>query len=154
MSITKLTKPPPTWQPRAKLNRVNDEDNSKKFYAIQSGKVKTIDLKDIHTLKIKDESRKLKRGQIFSLEMPESLVKKYTEPQTKLWYYDRRNYPKERLIEEETLPPVFEERPEINETKNQPKPIETETIAPVMKESSVVSLPPISMVKLVFIFQF
>ncbi len=32
------------------------------------------------------------RGKIYTISMPDSLANKYIEPQTRLWYYDKRNY--------------------------------------------------------------
>lgn len=34
------------------------------------------------------------RGKFYCIDMPETLVKKYAEPQTKLWFYDKKNFSK------------------------------------------------------------
>ena len=41
---------------------------------------------------IKKSASDVTRGNIYAISIPDSLANKYSEPQTRLWYYDKRNY--------------------------------------------------------------
>lgn len=85
MSRSNNNKPLPKWEP----NRKNA--NEGKIFTISKGSVQPIDLKTIDEYKKRYEKPV---GKVFCIEKPESMLNKERQPQTKLWYYDKRNYSK------------------------------------------------------------
>lgn len=83
MSKSKNQTPAPQWEAKKK------NPNDGKIFTISDGNVQPIDIKTIYEYK-KNFEKPI--GKVYSIEKPESMLKKDREPQTKLWYYDKRNY--------------------------------------------------------------
>ncbi|RNA38815.1 hypothetical protein BpHYR1_023223 [Brachionus plicatilis] len=85
MSRFNNQKAAPKWEPKKK------HANDGKIFTISKGNIEPIDLKSISEYK-KGFEKPI--GKVFFIEKPESLLNKEHQPQTKLWYYDKRNYSK------------------------------------------------------------
>lgn len=83
MSKSNNKKSAPKWEPKIK------NPNDGKIFTISEGNVQPIDIKTIDEYK-KNFEKPI--GKVYLIEKPESMLKKDREPQTKLWYYDKRNY--------------------------------------------------------------
>ncbi|CAF0855930.1 unnamed protein product [Brachionus calyciflorus] len=99
-----LERPVAKWQPKRKTI-----DNASKVFTIKNGKVEPISLKEIQ--EYKKTKQRPPGGYFYTIDKPESLTKKIREPQTKLWYYDKRNYQKD------ILPPIDNKQSETDDVK-------------------------------------
>jgi hypothetical protein len=132
------------WQP-LKKRRQNGQ-----FYTFRKGKIEGVEFAEITRLR-SQSTETFKKGKIYQIQPSERVLNKKTVTQTKLWYYDKRDYasrrphtaPEETKTEEVKLvekgkvyaiqrklqtPPVEEMRPE-------------EKIVPRTKISNNVILP-------------
>lgn len=89
---------PKQWQPKRKQNL-----EGKKFYTFRGGKVENYKFTDITNLKrSKSEEIHTRKGKIFQIKKPDTMIDKIKNPQTKLWYYDKRNYPNRKSMSDLT----------------------------------------------------
>jgi hypothetical protein len=114
---------PRQWQPKRKAT-----SDAKKFYTFRGGKVENYDFSDITQLKrSKSEEIQIRKGKIFQIQKPETMIDKIKNPQTKLWYYDKRNYPNRKALSDLTDKPRMQtysiKKPDPNK-KREATPVE------------------------------
>ena len=105
--MQKIERKRANWQPKLE----EPKQANKKVFTIKKGKIEPIDLSSIAEFKSAEYEKNQPQG-IYAIDRSEAIIKKLAEPQTKLWFYDKRNYVKEEIKDEENLlakEPVKEE---------------------------------------------
>jgi hypothetical protein len=136
------------WQPMRQKDA-----NITKFYTFRNGQVDTLDFNEIKNSKLQRESSQKK---LFHIKKSQTLIdaEERKRNQTKLWYYDKKQYekevpageedievnvPEDDTIENKSETPVFEPEPEDVPIKRERSPILV--VAPVPKKKEVTEQP-------------
>ena len=96
--MQKIERKRANWQPKLEEPKLAN----KKVFTIKKGKIEPIDLSSIAEFKNAEYKKHQPQG-IYAIDRSEAIIKKLAEPQTKLWFYDKRNYVKEEIKDEENL---------------------------------------------------
>jgi len=133
------------WQP-LKKRRQNGQ-----FYTFRKGKIEGVEFAEINRLRSQSTDT-FKKGRFYQIQASERVLNKKTVTQTKLWYYDKRDYANRRphtapdetktdevnLVEKGKVYAIQRKtpQPEVNQPVN--REMEEKTVAKAKVASNVV----------------